>query len=65
MSLLDRLIGSARAIVLIDDKVDRLERAVEKLTDKIESHEQRLVRVETVIEFARPAARPDPRLPDR
>lgn len=55
MSLLDRLVGSARAIVLIDDKVDRLERAVDKLTDKVDDHDRRLVRVETVIEFARPS----------
>jgi hypothetical protein len=66
MTLLDRLIGGARSIALIDDKVDRLEKAVEKVTVKVEGHEQRLVRVETIIEIARGGASPrQPKLPRR
>lgn len=63
MSLFDRLVSSTRGLIMIDDKVDRLERAVEKLADKVDEHDRRIVRIETIIEFARPSGRNDPRLP--
>lgn len=71
MSLGDKVLGGLRTIVLIEDRVQRLEATLAELrreaTAAIADHEKRLVRLETLVEIARPAdgavlriARPNP-----
>ena len=63
MNLIDRVVGAVRGLSLIDHKIEQLERSVENMTAKIDSHDRRLVRIETIIEFSRPSYDGQPRLP--
>ncbi len=58
MSLADRILSGLRTMVLIDERVSRLDSSLTTLRDtiqaKIADHETRLTRIETMIEIARP-----------
>jgi predicted component of type VI protein secretion system len=58
MSLADRVVAGLRTMVLIDERVSRLDSSLTTLRDtmqaKIADHETRLTRIETIIEIARP-----------
>jgi predicted component of type VI protein secretion system len=58
MSLADRIISGLRTVVLIEERVSRLDSSLTTLTDtvqgKLANHETRLTRIETMIEIARP-----------
>lgn len=58
MSLGDRILSGLRTIVLIEERTKSLDEALKALKTKIETglanHEARLVRLETIIEIARP-----------
>jgi hypothetical protein len=58
MSIGDRVIAGLRTIVLIEERTKSLEEAAKGLRAKLESsladHERRLIRLETIVEIARP-----------
>lgn len=58
MSFGDKILGGLKTIVLIEDKVQRLDATVGELKREtmraIADHERRLTRLETIIEIARP-----------
>jgi hypothetical protein len=58
MSLSDRIVAGLKTMLLIQEQVARLESSQRTLGDafrvKIEDHEKRLTRIETIIEIARP-----------
>ncbi len=58
MSLSDRIISGLRTIVLIDERTRLADEALKALKAKTEAgladHEKRLVRLETIVEIARP-----------
>jgi hypothetical protein len=49
MSLWDRMLSGARKMVLVEDRIDRLEKSVDKLRDKVDGQEQRLAQIEFII----------------
>ncbi len=58
MSLGDRVISGLRTIVLIDERTKLADEALKALKAKTEAgladHEKRLIRLETIVEIARP-----------
>lgn len=54
MSLADRIINALRTLVLIEERTRGLEERVKAAAVKLENHEARLVRLETLVEIARP-----------
>lgn len=58
MSLADRVLSGLKTVVLIEERVSRLDSGVQALKDtaeaKLANHETRLTRIETIIEVARP-----------
>jgi len=58
MSLSDRIVAGLKTMLLIQEQVARLDSSQRALADvvrtKIEDHEKRLTRIETIIEIARP-----------
>jgi predicted component of type VI protein secretion system len=58
MTLSDRIVAGLKTMLLIQEQVARLESSQRNLADalrtKIEDHEKRLTRMETIIEIARP-----------
>ncbi len=58
MSLTDRLIAGLRTIVLIDERTKLTVETLKALKAKTEAgmadHEKRLIRLETIVEIARP-----------
>jgi hypothetical protein len=58
MTLSDRIVAGLKTMLLIQEQVARLESSQRNLADafrtKIEDHEKRLIRMETIIEIARP-----------
>jgi hypothetical protein len=58
MSLADRILSGLKTVVLIEERVSRLDAGVQALKDtaegKLANHEARLTRIETIIEIARP-----------
>lgn len=58
MSLGDKVLGGLRTIVLIEDRVQRVEATLAELrkeaTAAVADHEKRLVRLETLVEITRP-----------
>lgn len=58
MSFGERLLGSLKTIVLIEERNKTLDEAVRSLKTKVETtladHEKRLTRLETIIEITRP-----------
>ncbi|WP_448585483.1 hypothetical protein [Thermaurantiacus sp.] len=49
MSLWERLLAGARTMALIEDRIDRLERSVDRLRDDVSTQERRLVQLEVII----------------
>lgn len=58
MSFGDKILGGLKSIVLVEEKLQRLEASVAELrrenTKTIADHERRLTRLETIVEIARP-----------
>lgn len=58
MSFGDKILGGLKSIVLVEEKLQRLEASVAELrrenTKAIADHERRLTRLETIVEIARP-----------
>ncbi len=52
MNLLTQILGYGRDVLLLTERVDRLLEDRKSLLAKLEDHEQRLVRIETIMEFA-------------
>jgi hypothetical protein len=54
----ERILAGFKNVMLIDDRVSRLESAQSKLSasveKKLQDHEKRLIRMETIIEIVRP-----------
>jgi hypothetical protein len=49
MSLWERMLAGARTMVLIEDRIDRLEKSVDRLRDEIGTQERRLTQLEFII----------------
>ena len=62
MSLTSDALKALRDMVLINEKITRLSAATERLDQEQRRLSERLVRLETIIDLAREAAR-QPRLP--
>ena len=45
--------STLRSIMVMEEKIDRLGAALEKIAGHVEDHEKRLIRIETLIELAR------------
>lgn len=58
MSLADRILGGLRKVVVLEERLSALETAVagmrERADGALADHERRLVRLETIVEIARP-----------
>ncbi len=58
MSFGDRVLAGLRTIVLIEERTRQLDEALKSIRTKLDTqladHEKRLVRLETIIEIARP-----------
>jgi len=52
MNLLTHILSYGRDVLLLTERVDRLLEDRKSLLAKLEDHEQRLVRIETIMEFA-------------
>ena len=61
MSWFGDMVGATRRLMLLDADIERMKQSIEKHGTKLEQHNDRLIRIETLIEFGRPS-RP-PRLP--
>ncbi|WP_395378056.1 hypothetical protein [Marinicella sp. W31] len=53
MSLLKDAVQAMKDVVLLSDKVDRTGKNVEKIANKLEDIDRRLIRIETMAELAR------------
>ena len=66
MSVAERAMGFVKRLVLLDDKVERLDRTVERLERAQADADARLVRLETLAGIGVPrSSYPNPQLPDR
>lgn len=61
MSLLSEVIKYGKDIVLLGERVDRLVSQRKEMTARLEDHERRLIRIETLIELSQPRRRELPR----
>jgi hypothetical protein len=52
MSVLSQVLSYGKEVILLTERVDQLLEDRKALITKIEDHEKRLVRIETVMEFA-------------
>lgn len=52
MSVLTQILSYGKEVVLLTERVERLLEDRKSLMARIEDHERRLVRIETVMEFA-------------
>jgi hypothetical protein len=52
MSLLSEVIKYGKDIVLLGERVDALMAGRKETTDRLEDHERRLIRIETLIELS-------------
>jgi hypothetical protein len=52
MSVLSQILSYGKEVLLLTERVDRLLEDRKDLIAKLEDHERRLVRIETVMEFA-------------
>jgi len=54
----DKILGGLKKVILLEERLGRLEEAVSGLSDRADTaladHEKRLVRLETIVEIARP-----------
>jgi hypothetical protein len=51
MSTIGDILSGLRRVVLLDDRVGRLETRVGETESMVRAHESRIVRIETLIEF--------------
>ena len=70
MSWAEGMMRRGRDLVFLTERLDKLEGAIERLTDASENHEHRLIRIETTIQLLGgitlpPISSPSPRLPRR
>ena len=52
MSVWADLADGIRNLVLMQDAVDKLQTGVERISDELDDHDRRLVRLETIFEIA-------------
>jgi hypothetical protein len=52
MSVLSQVLTYGKEVILLTERVDQLLEDRKDLITKIEDHEKRLVRIETIMEFA-------------
>jgi hypothetical protein len=52
MSVLTQILSYGKEVILLTERVERLLEDRKTLMARIEDHEQRLVRIETVMEYA-------------
>jgi hypothetical protein len=52
MSVLSQVLSYGKEVILLTERVDQLLEDRKALLSKIEDHEKRLVRIETIMEFA-------------
>jgi len=65
MSLLDKLFGFGKDVILLTEKTERLSNSVEKLSDESRNLERRVIRIEALLDMARyHAAEGQKKLPD-
>lgn len=57
MSVLSQILSYGKEVILLTERVDKLLEDRTALITKLEDHEQRLVRIETIMEFAARARR--------
>ena len=61
MSLLSEVIKYGRDIVLLGERVDALVAERKEVSKRLEDHERRLIRIETLIEFSQARRRDLPK----
>jgi ABC-type Fe3+-citrate transport system substrate-binding protein len=61
MSLLSEIIKYGKDIVLLGERVDALVAERKEMSKRLEDHERRLIRIETLIEFSRTRRREMPK----
>ena len=61
MSLLSEIIKYGKDIVLLGERVDALVAERKKMSRRLEDHERRLIRIETLIEFSQARRRELPK----
>lgn len=64
MSMIGEALSAVRRLMLMDSEIERMKDAVARHDALIRDHNDRLVRIETVMEFYRPVPPPS-RLPRR
>ena len=52
MSVLSQILSYGKEVILLSERVDKLLEDRTALITKLEDHERRLVRIETIMEFA-------------
>jgi hypothetical protein len=52
MSVLSQILSYGKEVILLTERVDKLLEDRTALISKLEDHEHRLVRIETIMEFA-------------
>ena len=63
MSMIGDAFAAVRRLMLMDSEIERMKQAIAAHDARLQAQNDRLVRIETVMEFARPAAQRPPRLP--
>jgi hypothetical protein len=61
MSLLSEIIKYGKDIVLLGERVDALAAERKEMSKRLEDHERRLIRIETLIEFSQARRRELPK----
>lgn len=61
MSLLSEIIKYGKDIVLLGERVDMLVAERKEISKRLEDHERRLIRIETLIEFSQTRRRELPK----
>lgn len=54
MSLYGEAMAAIRSVILLDERVQAMTKKVDKLADDVRDTKDRLVRLETIVEIARP-----------
>jgi hypothetical protein len=57
VSVVDRVLGSVKDLIVMREQLDRLAEDVSGANTEIRDHEKRLIRIETIIEMSGKAAR--------
>lgn len=53
MSIIERLFGFGKEVILLSDKTEQLSRNVDRLAQETQGLDRRMVRVETMLDMAR------------